>query len=147
MQYSHTQPGTVIISVIGIIIVFILVLYLTSDTIQPWEALLGIFLILVLYLFSSLTVEIRDRSIICYFGPGLIRKKIELSTVSEVQAVQNCWWSGWGIRWMPGQYWLWNVSGFRAVELTLKNSKRFRIGTDEPDLLVKAIQSNMMAAT
>jgi hypothetical protein len=43
---------------------------------------------------------------------------------------------------MPGQYWLWNVSGLNAIELTLKNSKRFRIGTDEPEKLVDAIKVN-----
>ena len=47
---------------------------------------------------------------------------------------------------MPGQYWLWNVSGLQAVELVLNNGKRFRIGTDEPENLVNAIQINKSSA-
>ena len=43
---------------------------------------------------------------------------------------------------MPGKYWLWNVSGFRAVELVFKDGKRFRIGTDEPESLIRAIENN-----
>jgi len=37
---------------------------------------------------------------------------------------------------------LWNVSGLRAVEFLLKDGSRFRIGTDEPEALVKAIEAN-----
>jgi len=37
---------------------------------------------------------------------------------------------------------LWNVTGLQAVELTLTHGKKFRIGTDEPDALVRAIQIN-----
>jgi hypothetical protein len=44
---------------------------------------------------------------------------------------------------MPGQYWVWNVSGLDAVELTLRSGRRFRIGTDEPEELAKAIAMNM----
>jgi hypothetical protein len=42
---------------------------------------------------------------------------------------------------IPGQGWLWNVSGIDAVELTMKNGDRFRIGTDEPEKLVTAIEA------
>jgi hypothetical protein len=42
---------------------------------------------------------------------------------------------------MPGQYWLWNVSGMGAVELQLKNGSRFRIGTDEPETLARAVEA------
>jgi hypothetical protein len=34
---------------------------------------------------------------------------------------------------------IWNVSGFDAVELDLAGGRHFRIGTDEPELLVRAI--------
>ena len=47
--------------------------------------------------------------------------------------------TGWGIRLIPNG-WLWNVSGLGAVELSLVNGQRFRIGTDEPEQLATAIQ-------
>lgn len=37
--------------------------------------------------------------------------------------------------------WLFNVSGLDAVELELINNRRFRIGTDEPQRLIAAIQT------
>jgi hypothetical protein len=35
--------------------------------------------------------------------------------------------------------WIYNVSGFDAVEITLKNGNTYRIGTDEPKELEQAI--------
>ena len=142
MEYHHTQFGTVIIFGVGIVIAAILVHFLVSGSIDPIEAIVAILFLLTLFLFASLTVEINRGSIVCRFGPGLIRKEIKLSDVTDARPVINSWIAGWGIRWMPGQYMLWNVSGFQAVELMLTNGKRFRIGTDEPDSLVQAIQIN-----
>lgn len=146
MPYHHTQVGTIIIWAMGIGVVLIIVFSLMSGSIQSTGVALGAFLVVVLSLFSSLTVEIMDRNVICYFGPGLIRKKIALTDIREVQSVRNPWVAGWGIRWIPGRYWLWNVSGLDAVELMLTDGKKFRIGTDEPEKLVRAIQVNKAAA-
>ena len=45
-----------------------------------------------------------------------------------------------GIRWW-GHGWLYNVSGFKAVEIELASGKRLRIGTDEPERLAQAISA------
>ncbi len=147
MEYRHTQFGTVIIFGVGIVIAAILVHFLVSESIPPTEAGAAILLLLTLFLFASLTIEINHGSVVCRFGLGLIRKEIRLSDITNARPVINSWIAGWGIRWMPGQYMLWNVSGFQAVELTLTNGKRFRIGTDEPDTLVQAIQINKTTGT
>ncbi|MBI4811652.1 MAG: hypothetical protein HY800_09490 [Ignavibacteriales bacterium] len=142
MKYHHTQYGIVIIAAVGIVIAAILVRFLINESINPVEAGVAILLLITLFLFASLTVEISHGRVVCRFGPGLIRKEIKLSDVTDARPVKNSWIAGWGIRWMPGRYMLWNVSGFQAVELTLTNGKRFRIGTNEPNSLVRAIQIN-----
>ena len=38
---------------------------------------------------------------------------------------------------------LYNVAGMDAIELKLTNGRVFRIGTDEPDQLLQAIQSQL----
>ena len=53
---------------------------------------------------------------------------------------KNRWYNGWGIRLIP-RGWIFNVSGFDAVEIQMKNGRRYRIGTDEPEALLAAIQS------
>ena len=147
MEYRHTQFSTVIIFAVGIVVAAILVRFLINGSIHPIEAGVGILLLITLFLFASLTVEIKYGSVICRFGPGLVRKKIKLSDVTDVRPVTNPWLAGWGIRWIPSRYMLWNVSGFQAVELTLTNGKKFRIGTDEPKSLVQAIQINKTTDT
>ncbi len=147
MQYHHKQIGYVII--IPLIVLFIIVFtqFLAKGFFPFMLILILIFFIAALVLFYALTVEIKNSIISCRFGIGLIRKSISLSEIQTVRAVQNPWYAGWGIRWIPGQYWLWNVSGFEAVELTMKDGKRFRIGTDEPEALVRAIESNKKMRT
>ena len=147
MQYHHKQIGFVII--IPLIIFFIIVFtpFMLKGVFPFMSILILIFFIAALVLFYALTVGIQNNIITCRFGIGLIRKSISITEIQSVRAVQNPWYAGWGIRWIPGQYWLWNVSGFKAVELTLKDGKRFRIGTDEPEALVRAIESNKKMRT
>ena len=53
--------------------------------------------------------------------------------------VETRWFYGWGIR-LTSRGWLWNTSGFDAVELTYLNGKRFIIGKDDPIGLAAEIQ-------
>ncbi len=146
MEYNHTQFGTVIVT--GLLVPTMLILFLPFilGVFHPVLFLAILILAISLPIFYSLTVKITGGVLACYFGVGLIRKQILLSDIKEYRAVRNPWFVGWGIRWMPGQYWLWNVSGFQAVELTLNNGKRFRLGSDEPEALVNAIQINKSSA-
>ena len=139
MDYHHTQVGTLmIIGLLTPMLAILLVPFLIG--IFP-PVLFVVFLLVVvsLALFSSLTVQITEGMLTCSFGIGIVRKQIPLRDIIEARAVKNPWYVGWGIRWMPGQYWVWNVSGLRAVELVLRNGSRFRIGTDEPEVLANAI--------
>jgi hypothetical protein len=93
----------------------------------------------VLFSFFTLTTAVSDVDVRVWFGVGLIRRRIALERIASARAVQNHWIYGWGIRVIPNG-WLWNVSGLEAVELSLVNGRRFRIGTDEPEQLAAAIQ-------
>jgi hypothetical protein len=147
MQYHHTQIGTLIITLLGVVIALILIGYAISGILPSILGSVVGLLVVLLMLFMSLTVEVKDRNLICFFGLGLIRRTIPLSDILEVHSVHNSRVSGWGIHWSIAGYWLWNVSGNDAVELRLKGGSTFRIGTDEPDSLVHAIHVNKTAAT
>jgi len=56
--------------------------------------------------------------------------------------VKNHWYYGWGIHLTP-HGWLYNISGFLAVEIQMKSGKKYRIGTDEPKKLIEAIQQSL----
>ena len=89
-------------------------------------------------LFYSLTVEIDETRLIIKFGFGVINKKFILKNIESCHAVRNPWHYGWGIHWTP-RGWLYNISGLSAVEIQMKNGKKYRIGTDEPKRLEHAI--------
>ena len=58
----------------------------------------------------------------------------------SAEKVRNKWYYGFGIRLIPGGQ-MYNVAGLDAVELKLTNGRVFRVGTDESDKLLTAIQS------
>jgi len=61
-----------------------------------------------------------------------------LDEIASVKTVKNHWYYGWGIRLIP-HGWLFNVSGFEAIEIVMKNGKVYRIGTDEAEKLMAAV--------
>jgi hypothetical protein len=137
--YHHTQPGTVIILALGagILIMTPLTWLAPSPGIIPWivPGSLG----LCGVLFYSMTIRVEDGWLKWHFGPGLIRKKVALPEIESVEPVRNSWVCGWGIHYTGKGGWLYNVSGMEAVQIVMKNGKRFRLGTDEPMALAQAI--------
>jgi hypothetical protein len=101
-------------------------------------------IIFILASFSALTVTINEQFLHIRFGWGIFSKKFLLSEIATVKSVKNRWYYGWGIRfWLWSKMWIYNVSGFDAVELTLKNGRVYRIGTDESDKLEAAIKQDL----
>lgn len=89
---------------------------------------------------SSLTISIEDEFIKLRFGGGSWRKKFALENIVSAGVVRTTFWHGWGIH-HTGTAWLYNVAGFEAVEITLKNGKKKWLGTDQPQKLTDAINS------
>ncbi len=137
-QYRHTQVGW---QVYGITIPLTLAL-LYGLRIRDGQVF-GLVLVIVAAAFALLgwlTVDIDSRRLFIRFGIGLIRRSIPLDTIRGFAPLRNPWYYGWGIRFTPHGI-LYNVSGFQAVELLLDDGRRVRIGTDEPDALVRALQN------
>jgi len=99
---------------------------------------------LVLFTLSSvttLTVSTDEKYLQIKFGYGIFRKKFLLSEIASAKQVENYWYYGWGIRfWFWPRMCIYNVSGFDAVEIVMKNGKIYRIGTDVPSELETAIK-------
>ncbi len=138
-RYEHTQVGYLIIVVMAAVMVLIGIVLAKAGI--NWIALgVLIFIAVALVLFSSLTVVIWEDELEVRFGPGLIRKRFKLNEIESCKIVKNHWYYGWGIRLTP-HGWLYNVSGFYAVEIMLRAGKKYRIGTNVPQELEVAIQS------
>ena len=144
--YRHAQSGRVLLLVTGGA-AFLLLALAALDGLPASTVLIGVAIVgLVMWLFHALAVVVDADAVRLAFGPGLFRKRIPTASIRAARVVRNPWWSGWGIRWMPGRWTMWNVSGFDAVELDLDDGKRFRIGTDEPHALTRAIERAIAAS-
>ena len=140
-DYRHTQVGYAVIILVGLVLAFAVFLAAGSEFI--WIALAAVIvLVTCLVLFTSLTVMVYKDRIEVKFGPGLVRRRFPMGDIESCRVVKNPWYYGWGVRITP-YGWLYNVSGLGAVELTMKNGKRFRIGTDAPNELADAIQRRL----
>ena len=139
MAYKHTQTGYLIIFT-----ALITTLYFGFISIQagfnPILLTALVIIILLLVSFAALKVTINENYLQIKFGYGIFKKRFELKEIISAKAVKNHWYYGWGIRyWTPSRTWIFNVSGFDAVEIKIKNNKTYRIGTDEPKKLEYAI--------
>ncbi len=140
MQYNHTQIGRLMIGVlIAEAILFTWILMLVDFMLPILIAV--IFILLLVGSFVTLNVRIDQEYLRIKFGYGIFRKKFRLADIVSVKAVRHKWYHGWGIRyWFWPYMWIYNVSGFDAVEIEMTNGKIFRIGTDEVQKLENALK-------
>ncbi|RPI91599.1 MAG: hypothetical protein EHM40_15260 [Chloroflexi bacterium] len=143
-EYKHTQIGYMLITALGAATLLVSRVMIVTNF-NPGTVLLLAFMVLCLATFATLTVEVDDRAINLCFGIGVIRKRFSLEDVHVAQAVKNPWYYSWGIHLIPGG-WLFNVSGMQAIELQMKNGRKYRIGTDDVSGLANAVEAHRQKA-
>jgi len=148
-SYKHTQIGYLMLVVTLAVMVLFAWVYITASAEPPSVdsgpnlAVTAIMALILFMLasFATLTASVDENCLRIKFGYGIFARKFALSQIASVQAVKNHWYYGWGIRlWLWPKMWIYNVSGFDAVEITMKNGKVYRIGTDVPEKLETAIK-------
>lgn len=137
--YRRTQRGTLIVVLVGAALLLLVYLMATVGA-PPVAIVVAGLLVVVLVAFSSLTVEVSDAEIAAWFGPLPLKRRVRLSEIRSARVVHTPWYYGWGIRWMPGG-WIFSVSGTAGVELQLRWGGRFRIGSDAPEEVARALES------
>jgi hypothetical protein len=136
--YRHTQRG--VVAIVSVLAAVLLCAALAAAVPQGRAVVLvgGGVLALTLPLFGSLTVVVDTRELRFWFGVGLVRRRYPLAEIRTCEEVRNSWLYGWGIHLTP-HGWLYNVSGKGAVQIELLSGKRFRLGSDEPEALCRAL--------
>ncbi len=147
-RYKHTQVGYLMFFVALAVLVFFAWIQMTARAEPPsvdsgtnfaMTAIMALILF-ILASFLTLSVVMDEKFLNIRFGLGIFRKRFLLADVKTVRNVKNHWYYGWGIRlWLWPKMWIFNISGFDAIELTMKNGKIYRIGTDEPEKLERSI--------
>ena len=148
MNYKHTQIGYLMLVVTLAVLVLFAWAYIMASAEPPSAdsgtnfavtAMMAL-IIFILASFVSLRVIIDEKYLRIKFGYGIYKKGFLLNDIVSAKTVRNHWYYGWGIRvWFWSKMWIYNVSGFDAVEIKLKNGKTYRIGTDEPNKLEQKI--------
>jgi hypothetical protein len=94
--------------------------------------------ILVAAAFRTLAVRVDGGVLRFHFGPGVWRKQFPLAEIAAAERCDSRWWEGVGIR-LTGRGVLYDVAVGPAVEVRMRSGKRFRVGTNEPDALLRAL--------
>ncbi len=139
MQYSHTQraPLHYLLHAIGF-----------SLLISAWFAR-GEFAAVVIIcsvaslmvmtglMFTNLTLRDEGEFLDIAYGPlPVFRKQIRYCDLRAVEPCRTQLIDGWGIHWVPGRGWTYNLWGFDCVKLDVKG-RTIRVGSDDVDQLTQ----------
>ena len=148
-SYKHTQIGYLMLVVASAVLVLFAWLQIAARAEPPsvnsgtnfaFTAIM-VLILFILASFTTLTASIDKNCLRVKFGYGIFRKKFLLSEIVSAKQVKNHLYYGWGIRlWLWPKMWIYNVSGFDAVEIIMRNGRIYRIGTDVPSELEVAIK-------
>ena len=143
-RYEHTQRGTWLMVIWGLRVLSALT-GIKRKGLTAGRFIALVVNVVVLVAFTNLHVAVDDQALEVCFRPGFVRRRVPLSEIESCEVVTNRWYWGWGVRLTPRGT-LYNVSGLRAVEVSLHSGRRLRIGSDEPERLAEAVRAGLAAA-
>lgn len=126
---------------VGLVILAVIILAINDVTQVIPSAAIGVLfgiLTITAITFSSMTIEVNESEVSWYFGPGFLKKRVLLEEIGSCSKVKNPIWMGFGIH-AFGTGWIYNVSGLLGIEIELKSGSFIRLGTNQPNYLVQAI--------
>ncbi|MGI9454909.1 MAG: hypothetical protein ACR2NU_00010 [Aeoliella sp.] len=145
MGYIHTQKGPLHYFLFAVAAVLIVSAQMSIG--QPSVTIvLGVvagIVVLFAFCFRTLTIFDEGMRLSLQYGPlPLFRKSIDYSNITSVEPGLSSIIDGWGIHWVPGRGWTYNLWGFDCVILHLGNSV-IRIGTSDVDNLVNFLEQRI----
>lgn len=142
--YEHTQPGTTLRWILGIIIVASLfsTFVLGTKDVKTVTFFVVPLLSGILILFWSLTITVTDTHLGHAFNLDFWKRSYPFTDIESVSKVQNSWLYGYGMRYI-GSGWLYNVSGTDAILIQFKDGKLIRIGTDDQENLYTILSQQL----
>jgi hypothetical protein len=141
---KYTQFGTFTVIIMSVLLIVFASLLIKHGFSADQETYLYAFLVVIflicLLTFYKLTIIVDNTTVSFKLGIGLLGKSYQISEIKSCNSVKNLWIYGVGIRKLPNG-WLYNVSGFKAIELRFKDrTKVIRIGTNRPDEIAGVIK-------
>ena len=145
MGYDHTQKGLLHGLLIALAVLFV-AMAPTAHAEEPWAGALlvgmAILFIALAACFAHLRVRDAGDTLEVAFGPlHVFRRRVRYDEIVSAREGRSILLDGWGIHFVPGRGWTWNIHGFAAVELELTRGRRLRIGTDDGARLVAHLKA------
>jgi len=110
-----------------------------QEGISPTSLPIVVVLVAVLMGFTRLHTKVDDTHLEASFRFGWPRKRIPLRDITGARSATFPWYYGYGIRYtLKG--WLYRVAGRKGVDVLRRNAPPFRIGTDDPEGLLRALR-------
>lgn len=147
-QYEHTQKAHLHLILYATAVLMLVGGWLSHDD-QPAMIILCIaacVIVLAGLCFKTLTVRDEGQHLAVRFGPlAVFRTDIPYAEITAAEPARSSVIDGWGVHWMPGKGWIYNLWGFDCVRITL-GRKTVRIGTDDPQGLAEFLKTKIAAA-
>ena len=145
MTYNHTQYGRWHY----LLFVFTLAAIASLGLVHSAPAVFNLLLVTAAVfafcglMFGSLTIRDEGQWLALRFGPlPILRKRFRYDAITAVEAGRTKIIDGWGIHYIPGRGWTYNIWGFACVKLTL-GRKIVRIGTDDAENLATFLREKI----
>ena len=148
MSYRHTQHGPMYL-IVFVMAAVVVVIGRVAQSAQPalniFDAT-GLFIATFGFCFKTLTVEDAGDHLLVHYGPiPLFWHRVPYATITTVRRGRTKWMDGLGIHFVLGRGWTYNLWGFDCVEVH-RGQRVERIGTDDPEGLVRFLQSRIPPA-
>jgi hypothetical protein len=147
MEYMHTQRAPLgwILYLTGIGMVGVS-WFLRGE---PVAAIIlgstGVVVVLVGTMFGYLKVWDAGDGLIARYGPlPVFYTKIAYADITAVEPDRSSVIDGWGVHYMPGRGWTYNLWGLDCVKIT-RGGRITRIGTDDRENLAAFVRSKIGA--
>jgi len=95
------------------------------------------------FCFRRLTVRDEGDWLAVRFGPlPVFRTRIPYAQIASAEPGRSSWIDGWGIHWIPGRGYTYNLWGFACVTLQVQG-RTVRIGTDDAENLAAFLKTKL----
>ncbi len=148
MTYTHTQrsPLHYLLFAVAAGLVAGAVAFAGEPAIATGFAVTAALSALLAFCFASLTVSTDADHLHIKFGPlPFFQRSIEYAEITQAELGRTSIIDGWGVHYIPGRGWTYNLWGFGCVVIHTEKSN-IRIGTDDPENLLAALQSKVQAS-
>jgi hypothetical protein len=143
MKYEHTQRGRWHYIGLAIAIIVLAGAWGEPTVFVINACIVAAIFVLGGFMIGSLTVRDEGATLALRFGPlSLLRKRFRYADITAVEQDRTILIGGWGIHYVPGRGWTYNIWGFDCVKLSL-GKKIVRIGTDDAPGLAAFLRSKI----